>query len=212
MAGEEHPPGAWPRHPADASRKIPVFPALRRDDEYLGLASGPPGGRRAASALNRATWTVCHTGYTTGQPKRERLPDRRTGRRPREGELAGKSPDFPLRHPTGTRLRHPGRTAHPPAPPLPRGRRRPGPPRRVTPRGTPPAPPEEPLPPYGPTRRTAPRPAPTSAPPPPAPAPSRCPGPAPRGPRRGRRCGSRRRHGPPAAAASAPPRRRPVRS
>lgn len=160
MAGEEHPPDAWPRHPADASRKIPVFPALRRDDEYLGLASGPPGGRRAASALNRATWTVCHTGYTAGQPKRERLPDRRTGRRPREGELAGKSPDFLLRHPTGTRRRHPARTAHPPAPALRRGRRRPGPPRRVTPRGAPPAPPEEPVPPHGPTRRTAPRPAP----------------------------------------------------
>lgn len=91
MAGEEHPPDAWPRHPADASRKIPVFPALRRDDEYLGLASSPPGGRRAASALNRATWTVCHTGYTTGQPKPETLPDRRTNRRPWYGERAGKS-------------------------------------------------------------------------------------------------------------------------
>lgn len=91
MAGEEHPPDAWPRHPADASRKIPVFPALRRDDEYLGLASSPPGERRAASALNRATWTVCHTGYTTGQPKPETLPDRRPNRRPWYGERAGKS-------------------------------------------------------------------------------------------------------------------------
>jgi len=40
----------------------------------LGLASGPPGGRRAASALNRATWTVCHMAHAGRQSGPETIP------------------------------------------------------------------------------------------------------------------------------------------
>lgn len=42
----------------------------------MGLASGPPDGRRAASALNRATPTVCHTGRRGGQSGRREYPRR----------------------------------------------------------------------------------------------------------------------------------------
>lgn len=97
--GAEHPPGAWLRHPADASRKIPVLPPLRRDDEYLGLASGPPGGRRAASALNRATWTVCHTGHDRRQSSRRAY---RTTM-PHEPPLPS---EHPLNHVESGRARH----------------------------------------------------------------------------------------------------------
>ncbi len=40
----------------------------------MGLASGPPGGRRAASALDRATPLVCHTGHRGGQSGRREYP------------------------------------------------------------------------------------------------------------------------------------------
>ncbi|WP_313879471.1 ADP-ribosylglycohydrolase family protein [Streptomyces sp. FIT100] len=40
----------------------------------MGLASGPPGGRRAASALNRATRIVCHTGRWGRQSGRRDYP------------------------------------------------------------------------------------------------------------------------------------------
>lgn len=40
----------------------------------VGLASGPPGGRRTASALNRATPTVCHTRHAGGQSSGKAYP------------------------------------------------------------------------------------------------------------------------------------------
>lgn len=53
----------------------------------VGLASGPPGGRRAASALNRATRIVCHTGLQPGQSSRRGYPtsQRATHGLPRRG-------------------------------------------------------------------------------------------------------------------------------
>ena len=71
-------PGAWPV-PHSTSRKIPVRPPQRchmavRATSTVGLASRPPGGRRAASTLDRATPLVCHTGRGPGQSSRRPYP------------------------------------------------------------------------------------------------------------------------------------------
>lgn len=67
------------RRCTDTSRKIPVRPPQRchqavRATSTVGLASGPPGGRRAASTLDRATRTVCHMGHTLRQSSRREYP------------------------------------------------------------------------------------------------------------------------------------------
>jgi hypothetical protein len=67
------------RRRTDTSRKIPVRPPQRcrvavRATSTVGLASGPPGGRRAASTLDRATRTVCHTGHGGRQSSRREYP------------------------------------------------------------------------------------------------------------------------------------------
>lgn len=78
LVWERGPPGAWPV-PHYASRKIPVRPPQRcltavRATSTVGLASGPPGGRRTASTLDRATPLVCHTGHGPGQSSRRQYP------------------------------------------------------------------------------------------------------------------------------------------
>ncbi len=67
------------RRCTDTSRKIPVRPPQRCHlavgaTSTVGLASGPPGGRRAASTLDRATPTVCHMGQGPGQSSRRQYP------------------------------------------------------------------------------------------------------------------------------------------
>lgn len=64
---------------AHTSRKIPVrppqcCPRAVRATSTVGLASGPPGGRRAASTLDRATRTVCHTAGGLRQSSRRDYP------------------------------------------------------------------------------------------------------------------------------------------
>lgn len=68
------------RRCTDTSRKIPVRPSQRclravGTTSTVGLASGPPGGRRAASTLDRATRTVCHMGRGPGQSSRRQYPE-----------------------------------------------------------------------------------------------------------------------------------------
>lgn len=72
------------RRRTDTSRKIPVRPPQRclaavRATSTVGLAFGPPGGRRAASTLDRATPLVCHTGQGPGQSSRREYPERDVG-------------------------------------------------------------------------------------------------------------------------------------
>lgn len=74
-------PGQWR---TDTSRKIPVRPLQRcrkavGATSTVGLASGPPGGRRAASTLDRATPLVCHTGRDPRQSSRREYPGRDAG-------------------------------------------------------------------------------------------------------------------------------------
>lgn len=72
------------RRSIDTSRKIPVRPPQRcqlavRATSTVGLAFGPPGGRRATSTLDRATPTVCHMGHCPGQSSRRQYPERDAG-------------------------------------------------------------------------------------------------------------------------------------
>ena len=80
------------RRPADTSRKIPVRPPRASGSwatSTVGLASGPPGGRRAASALNRATRSVCHRGAPRANrsPRAYRIAGATTPRRPARDPL-----------------------------------------------------------------------------------------------------------------------------
>lgn len=77
--GAKGPPGAWPapriRFPEDSRTSAPTpFGAMRGTTSTVGLASGPPGGRRAASTLDRATPTVCHSGRGPGQSSGREYP------------------------------------------------------------------------------------------------------------------------------------------
>src|SRR5690606_36526678 len=77
--GADGPPGAWPaprpRFPEDSRTSAPTpSGALHGTTSTVGLASGPPGGRRAASTLDRATRTVCHSGSRPGQSNRGEYP------------------------------------------------------------------------------------------------------------------------------------------
>lgn len=87
-----------------ASRKIPVRPPQRcrvavRATSTVGLASGPPGGRRAASTLDRATPTVCHMGRGAGQSSRRQYPGSDVGQTPvasrPSGSVVSTSPSRP---------------------------------------------------------------------------------------------------------------------
>lgn len=57
------------RFPKDSRTSGPYRPT-----STVGLASGPPGGRRAALTLNRATWSVCHTAHEPGQSGEDLTP------------------------------------------------------------------------------------------------------------------------------------------
>ncbi len=77
---------------AHTSRKIPVRPSqcchqAVRTTSTVGLASGPPGGRRAASTLDRATPTVCHMGQAIRQSSRRHYPEGDVGQ---TGDEAGR--------------------------------------------------------------------------------------------------------------------------
>ena len=92
------------RRPTDTSRKIPVRPraAWQWATSTVGLASGPPGGRRAALTLNRATWPVCHSGTSLANRAEEitprewrvkpRLTERPATRRRSGGEISAGTP------------------------------------------------------------------------------------------------------------------------
>lgn len=69
-----------------------------RTTSTVGLASGPPGGRRAASTLDRATRTVCHMGQGRRQSSRRAYPGSD------EGQTQGRSISPPAR---GPRLENP---------------------------------------------------------------------------------------------------------
>lgn len=92
---------------ADTSRKIPVRPPQRcrvavRATSTVGLASGPPGGRRAASTLDRATRTVCHMGQGPRQSSRREYPGRDAGQTACAGPgtpLPGEALRFHFPHP-----------------------------------------------------------------------------------------------------------------
>ena len=108
-------PGAWPV-PHSTSRKIPVRPPQRchmtvRATSTVGLASRPPGGRRAASTLDRATPLVCHTGQGPGQSSRRQYPGSDAGQTQRS-----RSPRRRRSGMRGTPRRAPPRAARPAAP------------------------------------------------------------------------------------------------
>lgn len=77
----------------------------------MGLASGPPGGRRAASTLDRATRTVCHMGRGGCQSGRREYPHgdvgQTQGRRPPSPTRS--TPRRPCARPPD---RHPSRHGH----------------------------------------------------------------------------------------------------
>lgn len=88
------------RRRTDTSRKIPVRPPQRchqavRATSTVGLASGPPGGRRAASTLDRATPLVCHTAQRLRQSSRRDYPESDAGQTWRGSPGAGADPRRP---------------------------------------------------------------------------------------------------------------------
>ncbi len=143
------------RRRTDTSRKIPVRPPQRchlavRATSTVGLASGPPGGRRAASTLDRATPTVCHMGQAPGQSSRRQYPGSDAGQT--DGVVGGAGMGAAERACVGQHTyRRPVRTAGTPSDAPPYGRQlRPVPARSASARTTCPAPASPPPPPAAP--------------------------------------------------------------